>query len=122
MRVGDRIKEERERIGLNQSVFSDLAGVHRKSQANYENNDRSPDAEYLIKLTSMGIDVLYVLTGMRGENIANGTMELAYLRNCRAFKTDEMKQAGLNLLVNLRAALGIELYPDQPTEKPKNEL
>lgn len=119
--IHERLKEERLRLSLNQSEFGDAGGVKKDAQLKYESGKRTPDIEYLAKISQFGVDILYVITGMRGENIANGSMEMAYLRNCRALKTNEMKQAGLNLLVNLRTALGIELYPDQAADKTKNE-
>lgn len=111
MSIGERLREERERLGLSQTAFGELAGVGRKSQFNYEENERSPDADYLSAIASAGADALYILTGMRGENIANTPTELAYLRNCRALPSQEAKQAGLNGLVALRKAYGVELYP-----------
>jgi transcriptional regulator with XRE-family HTH domain len=63
--VGERLREERTRIGLNQDDFAKLGGVNRNTQGSYEKNDRSPDASYLAKVAGSGVDVLYVLTGQR---------------------------------------------------------
>ncbi|WP_155550528.1 helix-turn-helix domain-containing protein [Stutzerimonas degradans] len=63
--VGERLREERTRIGLNQDDFAKLGGVNRNTQGSYEKNDRSPDASYLANVASAGVDVLYVLTGQR---------------------------------------------------------
>jgi len=106
--TGERLKEERERLTLNQTNFAALLGIHRNSQANYENKDRQPDAEYLAKAASAGIDVMYVLTGMRNENVATTPTELAYLRNCRALAKAKMQDQGLSLLTTLRQSLGID--------------
>ena len=65
MGIGDRLKEERLRLGLNQSDFAALAQVTKNSQLNYEKGDRSPDAEYLAAVAGAGVDVLYVVTGER---------------------------------------------------------
>ncbi|RLM23645.1 hypothetical protein BIY29_10100 [Brenneria alni] len=62
---GDRLKAERERLGMNQTDFAELAGTTRKSQFNYESNLRRPDADYLAAVAAAGVDVLYVLTGQR---------------------------------------------------------
>ncbi len=65
MGLGDRLKEERERLGANQTDFAALAGVSKNSQFNYEKGDRSPDATYLEAIAAAGVDVLYVVTGHR---------------------------------------------------------
>jgi len=106
---GDRLREERQRFGLNQTAMGELGGVTKKTQMLYESSTRAPDAEYLAAIAAAGADVLYILTGMRGENTASSPMELAYLRNCRALPNQEARQAGLNGLVALRNAYGVQL-------------
>jgi transcriptional regulator with XRE-family HTH domain len=119
MGIGERLKEERERLNLSQTQFADLAGVGRKSQYNYEEEERYPDAPYLAAIAAAGADVLYIITGMRGENTATTPTELAYLRNCRAFPTHEARQDGLNGLVNLRKAYGVTLEDTYPPANDK---
>ncbi|MDV5387703.1 helix-turn-helix transcriptional regulator [Pseudomonas juntendi] len=63
--IGDRLKEERERLGLNQTDFAALAGASKNSQYNYEKGERSPDSNYLAAAAAQGVDVLYVITGGR---------------------------------------------------------
>lgn len=65
MGIGERLKEERERIGLSQTEFAAKAGASKNSQYNYEKGERSPDAAYLAAADEMGVDVLYVVTGRR---------------------------------------------------------
>ena len=65
MTIGKRIKEERERLGFNQTDFAATGGVGRKSQFNYEEDERRPDADYLSDIAAAGADVLYILTGNR---------------------------------------------------------
>jgi len=62
-KLGARLREEREKMGLNQTDFGALGGIARTAQANYENDIRSPDAAYLMRLAEHGVDVLYLLTG-----------------------------------------------------------
>lgn len=63
--IGDRLREERERLGLSQVALADACGVTMRSLRNYEKNDRQPDASFLASLASTGADVLYILTGQR---------------------------------------------------------
>lgn len=65
MGIGDRLKEERERLGFSQTDFAALAGASKNSQYNYEKGDRSPDAEYLAAIAAHGVDVQFVVTGER---------------------------------------------------------
>jgi len=63
--IGERLRAERERLRLNQSDFAEAAGTTRKSQFNYETDERRPDADYLAAAAGLGVDVLFVLTGVR---------------------------------------------------------
>lgn len=63
--TGDRLREERERLGLNQTDFGALAGVSRGTQKAYELQNSSPSVDYLLALQGMDVDVQYVLTGSR---------------------------------------------------------
>jgi transcriptional regulator with XRE-family HTH domain len=65
MSIGDRLREERDRLGMNQTDFAALTGVSRRSQSNYEGGERSPDADYLAAIAKAGADVTYILTGVR---------------------------------------------------------
>lgn len=65
LKIGDRLKEERVRLGFNQAAFAAVGGVAKTSQFNYEKGDRSPDAEYLAKVLGAGADILYIVSGKR---------------------------------------------------------
>lgn len=63
--VGERLKEERERLGLNQTEFGALLGVSRGTQKNYEQGANSLDLRYVSALEEHGADAAFVLTGRR---------------------------------------------------------
>ncbi|MGM0936296.1 MAG: helix-turn-helix domain-containing protein [Pseudomonadota bacterium] len=63
--IGIRLKNERERLGLNQTEFAQLAGHSRSAQAGYERDEKIPGGAYLQMLADNGCDVLYVLTGKK---------------------------------------------------------
>jgi transcriptional regulator with XRE-family HTH domain len=63
--VGDRLREERERLALNQTDFGALANVSRGTQKAYEQGTNSPDLRYVAQLQEAGVDVQYVLCGRR---------------------------------------------------------
>lgn len=72
LNIGERLKEERVRLGYNQTDFAAIAGVAKTSQFNYEKGERSPDAEYLAATAAIGLDVLYVVTGVRTPTAVEG--------------------------------------------------
>ncbi|RAX00756.1 transcriptional regulator [Photorhabdus sp. S8-52] len=76
--IGCRLREERDRMGLNQTDFAELAGYSRNAQAHYERDERAPDANYLSALAAAGVDIMYVLTGsrVRQSNITNDEEKL----------------------------------------------
>lgn len=69
MDIGSRIKEERERLGMNQTEFGAVGNATRKTQFNYEIGERVPSADYLERLASIGVDVGYIITGIRGGGV-----------------------------------------------------
>ena len=64
----DRLREERERLGLNQTDFAELGGVKKLAQFNYEKGERYPDAGYLMAVAASGVDTQYLLSGERHVN------------------------------------------------------
>lgn len=63
--LGQRLRAERERLGLSQTAFGEIGGVQKRAQINYEAGERQPDAAYLAAIAAAGADVLYILTGQR---------------------------------------------------------
>lgn len=61
---GKRLKEERERIGLSQAKFAEACGVGKTAQYTYERGDREPSCSYMTAAGRLGVDVLYLLTGL----------------------------------------------------------
>ncbi|WP_119334969.1 helix-turn-helix domain-containing protein [Hydrogenophilus thermoluteolus] len=63
--IGSRLRDERLRLGLSQEDFARIAGVQRRAQIRYEQDEREPSARYLEAIASVGADVTYILTGRR---------------------------------------------------------
>ncbi|MGF1549503.1 MAG: helix-turn-helix domain-containing protein [Sphingomonadaceae bacterium] len=59
--------EERKRLGLKQAEFAELVGTDVPKQSLYENDKRDLRGDYLARLAEARVDILYVLTGARGE-------------------------------------------------------
>lgn len=65
MTIGDRLKEERERLGYTQPVFAAIAETTKKSQIDYEKGLTQPKAGYLAAVGAVGADVSYIVMGVR---------------------------------------------------------
>lgn len=63
--IGQRMREEREAMSLTQADFARIGGRNRISQATYESGKNTPNLEYLISLSRAGVDIGYILTGVR---------------------------------------------------------
>lgn len=79
--IGERLKEERNRLGLTQAQLAEKIGIHRNTQNRYENGEREPDTAYLDALKAVGVDLAYVLSGdtpseREADNIINAYIVL----------------------------------------------
>jgi transcriptional regulator with XRE-family HTH domain len=63
--IGDRLREERQRLDLNQTQLGERGGVTKKTQMLYESGDRFPDAAFLAAIAEAGADIRYIVTGHR---------------------------------------------------------
>ena len=63
--LGNRLREERDRVGMTQPVFAEAAGAKKRTLIDWEKGVSSPTATQLEALAAIGVDVLYVLTGRR---------------------------------------------------------
>lgn len=92
-RVGERLREERERLGLNQTEFGVLLGVSRGTQKNYELGASALDLRYVTALEEKGVDAAFVLTGRRatplGQMFTDAEQEL--IRQYRSIPEDDQK-------------------------------
>lgn len=77
--IGDRLKEERNRLGMSQPDFAALAGTTKKSQITYEKGVM-PDAAYLAAIAKAGADIQYIVTERRqGHGIGESAVHQAVL-------------------------------------------
>ncbi len=105
--IGQRLLEERGRLGLTQQALADAIGAPRVSFVKYEAGQSSPAAETLVALEGAGVDVRYVLTGLRVA--PSGTdrerFRQAFLEVERQIKTNREK-----LSTEERLSLAWRLY------------
>lgn len=105
--ISDRLRGEREAMGLSQQAMAELSGITARSQRNYESGERLPDAAYLAAIAKAGADVVYVLTGQRDGSVptldAAERVLLDSYRRCQPearahlIKTGALLSAGLGV-------------------------
>ena len=66
--LGERLKNERMRLGLTQTALGAACGVKKTTQINYEKDLTSPTAAYLSAAKELGVDIWYVIEGEVGKN------------------------------------------------------
>jgi len=65
--IGERLRDERLRIDMQQIDFADSCGVSRRTLSSWENGEATPNAAALAVMAALGVDVLYVVTGQRAN-------------------------------------------------------
>jgi transcriptional regulator with XRE-family HTH domain len=78
--TGERLKEERVRLGLSQAALGEIGGVRKQAQLNYEKGERNPDSAYLSAIAKFGADIQFIVTGIRSaESLSSDEKELISL-------------------------------------------
>lgn len=78
--IGERLREERARLGYSQAAFSEAVGVSKTTQFNYESGGRSPDALYLHAAKRLGVDIDYVISGQRSESTEDSFVTVPFFQ------------------------------------------
>lgn len=65
MSVGNRLKEERKRLGMTQEAMGLACGVAKRTQILFEQDAHLPGGAYFVAADELGVDVAYVLVGRR---------------------------------------------------------
>lgn len=70
MGYGERLRHERQRLGMTQANFAATVGTDSQKQSLYETSKRELRADYLAAAAAAGVDVYFVLTGKRLDGAA----------------------------------------------------
>lgn len=62
---GERLRQERDRLGLSQAQMADLGCTKARTYQDWERGLASVNAEFLARISVHGVDAQYVLTGLR---------------------------------------------------------
>ncbi|MBD9530941.1 helix-turn-helix transcriptional regulator [Comamonas sp. CMM01] len=107
MPIGDRLREERDRLGLSQPNFAALAGTTKQTLFSWETGKTAPDGFQLAAFAAAGVDVLYVITGERGgSHLAHDAAEQVLLDSYRRCKPEARQN-----LIQTAALLSAGLPP-----------
>lgn len=95
MGIGLRLKEERKRLDMSQAAFAEACGSGKRQQTRYEQEEQVPGGEYLAGAVSLGVDVVYVLTGA-----STGAIDPKELTLLAAYRgaSEELQRAALSVL------------------------
>jgi len=66
--IGARLQEERNRLGMTQDAFAELAMTKKRTLASWEGGATFPNANHLAVLEENGVDTHYVISGTRSKN------------------------------------------------------
>ena len=111
----ERLKEERERLNLSQTNFAERCGVKKNAQIKYENGSRNPDSDYLEKAHKAGVDISYLVTGIRTQPVELPSDEAFLLDSFRSLNA-EQKNMTLRFLLG-----GIENIKELATPTIENK-
>ena len=111
--IGERLKEERKRLGLSQEEFAQQAGVTRRPYAEWESGNTAPTAVQLAALGEIGVDVQYVVLGVRaGQGVGQAAVHQAVLDAVELLsldgKVDAQQLAKAVVKLCARSALGAD--------------
>jgi transcriptional regulator with XRE-family HTH domain len=115
--IGVRLRAERERLGLGQLDLSEAGGVNRNTQGAYEKGERAPDASYLAAAARLGVDVLFVVTGVRAQ-MADLSPEQSRLLDYFSAADDDAQRAAMLVLEALARLEPGSRQPQPPTPAP----
>ena len=59
--LAERLRYERERLGLTQFQMAAACGAHRQTQVNYERGGPAPKGAYLARAAAVGVDIEYLM-------------------------------------------------------------
>lgn len=134
--IGERLREERERLGYNQTNFAALASASKHSQIDWEKNTASPNTKVLAAFAKAGADVLYIVTGVRSVGLSRaaeppgiyemsgGPLELSKKEAALLDNYRNSEGEAQDVLIKTSAAFAqqqggkIEQKPASPRKKP----
>lgn len=101
LKSAERLKQERVRCEPHQGTFAKTVGISQARQSLLENGDRELRGDYLARVASEGLDVSYILTGMRSGGAALAADEGLLIQSFRGLLGPDQRA-----LLRVAAAMG----------------
>jgi transcriptional regulator with XRE-family HTH domain len=86
---GERLKAERKKLKLSQTELAEIGGVGRLAQSQYESEQSAPTTRYLSAISSAGVNLTYLVLGVRPDNTVLNPEQLNRVEN-KAFEWIEI--------------------------------
>lgn len=83
--VGKRIRSERTRLGFNVRDFAEKGGIGVGTQSRYENDESPPKSEYLNKISALGAEILWIMSGSEEDDEVRDKRAAPYPPEIRNF-------------------------------------
>lgn len=66
--AGERLKQERIRLGYSVRKFAKEAGVATSTQSLYESNGRQPRSDYYNRISALGAEIFWIMSGDKEDD------------------------------------------------------
>ncbi len=94
---GQRLKEERTRLGLTQPMLAETVGSAKRTVVDWEQEKSSPTAKQLMAMQGLGVDTNYLLTGVRLNTVVENAEIANYRVDCEEKPIEPLK---INAMLN----------------------
>lgn len=112
-RLADRLRSERLRLKLTQRELAAIGQVQVNAQLRYEKGRRQPSARYLAAVAGCGVDLSFVLLGIRNSDRQTiAAEESAMIRSMRTLAGPEREV--LVQLISTLASLTAKAMANRP--------
>lgn len=105
--VGERVKEERKRLGLTQAELAQACGFNARAVKAAEANENWPSGPLLAGMLRMGMDVVYILSGAR-----NAALQPAELTLLTAWRNAE--EPVRHMVMAMLGGIGLPAMTEAP--------
>lgn len=116
--VGQRLRQERQRLSLSQLQLATACGIGRTTQHFYETGVRSPDAVYLLLAAAAGVDVCFLLNGKHPATTPEHHLDWAIAESIASLAVESAEREGLSIPPRKLMTLVRVLYPSFVTDSP----
>ncbi|MET3124444.1 transcriptional regulator with XRE-family HTH domain [Oxalobacteraceae bacterium GrIS 2.11] len=118
---GNRMRQERKRLGLTQEALADRAGVGQQTVLQYEKGNTSPPLQFIYSLHDIGFNMQFLLYGRETKSFPRDFPPevIRYVANAVPQIEKEFTGGTLSNETKLRMMLVLlEQYAEQPSGLP----